>query len=53
MYECQSHIEIFVKSTYCSTFRESTEKKELLHSDNSLIDCMTEAVSYQLPYSLR
>ncbi|XP_009622040.1 uncharacterized protein [Nicotiana tomentosiformis] len=35
------------------TFREAVEKRELLHSDNSLVDCMIEAASYQLPYSLR
>lgn len=42
-----------VNGTYCTTFRESAEKRGLLHSDNSLTDCMIEAVSYQLPYSLR
>ncbi|KAG5594044.1 hypothetical protein H5410_035276 [Solanum commersonii] len=36
-----------------STFREAAEKIGLLHSDNNLIDCMSEAVSYQMPYSLR
>lgn len=34
-------------------FRETAEKRGLLHSDNSLLDCMIEAASYQLPYSLR
>ncbi|XP_019225161.1 PREDICTED: uncharacterized protein LOC109206760 [Nicotiana attenuata] len=37
----------------CSTFRESVEKRGLLHCDNSLIECMSEATSYQMPYSLR
>ncbi|KAG5589602.1 hypothetical protein H5410_040116 [Solanum commersonii] len=36
-----------------TTFREAAEKKGLLHSDNNLIDGMSEAVSYQMPYSLR
>ncbi|XP_019240496.1 PREDICTED: uncharacterized protein LOC109220481 [Nicotiana attenuata] len=36
-----------------NTFRESAEKRGLLHCDNSLIDCMAEAASYQMPYSLR
>ncbi|KAG5584163.1 hypothetical protein H5410_044597 [Solanum commersonii] len=34
-----------------STFREATEKRGLLHSDNNLIECMSEVVSYQMPYS--
>ncbi|KAG5600731.1 hypothetical protein H5410_032101 [Solanum commersonii] len=34
-------------------FREAAEKRGLLHSDNNLIECMSEAVSYQMPYSLR
>ena len=37
----------------CSTFRESAEKRGLLYCSNSLIECMLEAVSYQMPYSLR
>ncbi|XP_075098526.1 uncharacterized protein LOC142175511 [Nicotiana tabacum] len=37
----------------CSTFRESVEKRGLLHCDNCLIECMSEAASYQMPYSLR
>ena len=36
-----------------TTFREAAEKRGLLRSDNNLIDCMSEAVSYQMPYSLR
>ncbi|KAG5596940.1 hypothetical protein H5410_038172 [Solanum commersonii] len=36
-----------------STFREAAEKIGLLHSDNNLIERMSEAVSYQMPYSLR
>ncbi|XP_060210557.1 uncharacterized protein LOC132637494 [Lycium barbarum] len=37
----------------CSTFRESVEKRGLLHCDNSLIECMYEVADYQMPYSLR
>ncbi|XP_070010148.1 uncharacterized protein [Nicotiana sylvestris] len=33
----------------CSTFRESVEKRGLLHCDNNLIECMSEATSYQMP----
>ncbi|XP_019246007.1 PREDICTED: uncharacterized protein LOC109225707 isoform X1 [Nicotiana attenuata] len=29
------------------------KKRGLLHCDNSLVDCMSEAASYQTPYSLR
>ena len=29
------------------------KKRGLLRSDNNLIDCMSEAVNYQMPYSLR
>ncbi|XP_059277566.1 uncharacterized protein LOC132031616 [Lycium ferocissimum] len=36
-----------------TTFREAVEKRGLLHSDNNLIECMSEAVTYQMPYSLR
>ncbi|KAG5604594.1 hypothetical protein H5410_026086 [Solanum commersonii] len=36
-----------------TTFREAAKKRGLLHSDNNLIECMSEAVSYQMPYSLR
>ncbi|XP_060182107.1 ATP-dependent DNA helicase PIF1-like [Lycium barbarum] len=32
---------------------KSAEKRGLLHSDSSLVECMCEAVSYQMPYSLR
>ncbi|XP_070013114.1 uncharacterized protein [Nicotiana sylvestris] len=37
----------------CSTFREFVEKRGLLHCDNNLIECMSKAASYQIPYSLR
>ncbi|XP_075082877.1 uncharacterized protein LOC107802781 isoform X1 [Nicotiana tabacum] len=42
-----------VSEVPCSTFRESAEKRKLLYCSNSLIECMLEAVSYQMPYSLR
>lgn len=28
-------------------------KRRLLHCDNSLVECMSEAINYQMPYSLR
>ncbi|KAG5577425.1 hypothetical protein H5410_057559 [Solanum commersonii] len=37
----------------CTTFRESVEKRGLLHCDNSFVDCMFEVASYQMPHSLR
>lgn len=37
----------------CSTFKESVEKKGLLHCDNSLIEFMSEAAGYQMSYNLR
>ncbi|XP_070018321.1 uncharacterized protein [Nicotiana sylvestris] len=37
----------------CDTFREVAEKRGLLLCDNNLIECMSEAVSYQMPHSLR
>ncbi|XP_016489836.1 uncharacterized protein LOC107809691 [Nicotiana tabacum] len=42
-----------VNGERCRTFRESVEKRGLLQSDNSLLECMSEATSYQMPYSLR
>ncbi|XP_019229599.1 PREDICTED: uncharacterized protein LOC109210611 [Nicotiana attenuata] len=42
-----------VNGEHCSTFRESVEKRGLLQSDNSLLERMSEAASYQMPYSLR
>ncbi|XP_004252145.2 uncharacterized protein [Solanum lycopersicum] len=33
----------------CTTFRESVEKRGLLLCDNSFVDCMSEAASYQMP----
>ncbi|XP_075099143.1 uncharacterized protein LOC142176010 [Nicotiana tabacum] len=37
----------------CSTFREAIEKRGLLHYDNNLVECMSEATNYQMPYCLR
>lgn len=42
-----------VNGVPCSTFRESAEKRGLLYCNSSLIECMLEAVNYQMPYSLR
>lgn len=42
-----------VDGKYCNTFRESAEKIGLSHCDNNLIECISEVVSYQMPYSLR
>ncbi|XP_019233403.1 PREDICTED: uncharacterized protein LOC109214007 [Nicotiana attenuata] len=37
----------------CSTFREAAEKRGLLQCDNNLVEYMSEATNYQMPYSLR
>ena len=37
----------------CTTFRQAAEKRGLLLSDNNLIECMSEAIDYQMPASLR
>ncbi|XP_015168210.1 uncharacterized protein [Solanum tuberosum] len=42
-----------IDGKYYDTFRESVEKRGLLHHNNNLVECMTEAVCYQMPYSLR
>ncbi|KAF3614012.1 hypothetical protein T459_07050 [Capsicum annuum] len=42
-----------VNGEFYNTFRESAEKRELLLCDNNLIECMSEAVGYQMPSSLR
>ena len=38
---------------YCSTFRESTKKRELLFCDNNLTEYMSEASTYQMTSRLR
>ncbi|XP_059288087.1 uncharacterized protein LOC132041391 [Lycium ferocissimum] len=42
-----------VNEVLYNTFREAAEKRGLLHCDNNLTECMVEAVSYQMPCSLR
>ncbi|XP_070009380.1 uncharacterized protein [Nicotiana sylvestris] len=42
-----------VNEVRCDTFRESAQKRGLLHCDNNLAECMLEAESYQMPCSLR
>ncbi|XP_070023030.1 uncharacterized protein [Nicotiana sylvestris] len=42
----------FPKYFVC-TFREAAKNRGLLQCDNNLVDCMSEAVRYQMPYSLR
>lgn len=44
---------VTVDGEHCTTFRESVEKRELLYCDNTFVDCMSEAASYQMPHSLR
>ncbi|XP_070001980.1 uncharacterized protein LOC142166103 [Nicotiana tabacum] len=44
---------LMVNGICCDTFRESAEKRGLLHYDNNLIGCLLEAACYQMPYSLR
>ncbi|XP_075077416.1 uncharacterized protein LOC142164132 [Nicotiana tabacum] len=42
-----------VNGICCDTFKESAEKRGLLHYDNNLVECMYEAACYQIPYNLR
>lgn len=42
-----------VNGICCDTLRESAEKRGLLHCDNNLVECMSQAACYQMPYSLR
>ncbi|XP_070010578.1 uncharacterized protein [Nicotiana sylvestris] len=42
-----------INGEHYNSFRESAQKRGLLHYDNSLIDCMLEAASYQMPFCLR
>ncbi|XP_069147687.1 uncharacterized protein [Solanum lycopersicum] len=44
---------LMVNGKLCTTFREAAQKRGLLLSDNNLIECMSEAVDYQMPASLR
>ena len=36
-----------------ATFREATERRGLIEEDNTLDECLTEASTFQMPYSLR
>ncbi|KAG5572244.1 hypothetical protein H5410_062010 [Solanum commersonii] len=42
-----------VNGKFCTSFREAAKKRGLLLSDNNLIECMSEAIDYQMPASLR
>ncbi|XP_015078482.2 uncharacterized protein LOC107022360 [Solanum pennellii] len=42
-----------VNGVQYNSFREAAEKRELLLCDNNLVECMSEAASYQMPSSLR
>lgn len=42
-----------INGIYCTTFTESAKKRGLLDSDNNLIECLSEATTYQMPCSLR
>ncbi|KAL7099021.1 hypothetical protein ACP275_09G055800 [Erythranthe tilingii] len=37
----------------CSNFKEASQKRGLLHSDQSIIECLNEAISFQMPRELR
>lgn len=37
----------------CTTFRDAAEKRGLVLSNNNLIECMSEAVNYQMSACLR
>ncbi|KAG5602925.1 hypothetical protein H5410_034295, partial [Solanum commersonii] len=42
-----------VNGVQYNSFREAAEKRELLLCDNNLVECMSEAATYQMPSSLR
>ncbi|XP_027166288.1 uncharacterized protein LOC113766278 [Coffea eugenioides] len=42
-----------VDGVRCSTFKESAQKRGILESDNSIFDCMNEAVAFKMPHALR
>nr|XP_009799480.1 PREDICTED: uncharacterized protein LOC104245530 [Nicotiana sylvestris] len=42
-----------VNGLCCTTFREAAERRGLLFCDNNLVECMSEAVSYQMLSNLR
>ncbi|XP_075097857.1 uncharacterized protein LOC142175176 [Nicotiana tabacum] len=50
----KSYADLYNVNRKCwDSFREAAEKRGLLHCDNNVIDYMSEAVNYQMPYSLR
>ena len=42
-----------VQGTRYSTFKESAQKRGLLESDNSILECREEAIMFQMPHVLR
>ncbi|KAL7106310.1 hypothetical protein ACP275_07G104200 [Erythranthe tilingii] len=37
----------------CSSFKEAAQRRVLLESDQSLTECLNEAISFQMPHELR
>ncbi|XP_073024169.1 uncharacterized protein [Primulina eburnea] len=44
---------LIVNGNNCVTFKESAQKRGLLESDQSTLECLNEAVTFQMPHALR
>ncbi|XP_059669340.1 uncharacterized protein LOC132314497 [Cornus florida] len=44
---------LYVNGLQCVTFKESAERRGLLESDNSIVECLNDAVCFQIPMALR
>lgn len=43
---------LLVGNCMCASFREAAEKHGLLEEDNSIENCLDEAIQFQMPFSL-
>ncbi|XP_059629827.1 uncharacterized protein LOC132272750 [Cornus florida] len=44
---------LYVNGLQCVTFKESAERRGLLESDNSIVECLNDAMCFQIPMALR
>ncbi|XP_012841137.1 PREDICTED: uncharacterized protein LOC105961450 [Erythranthe guttata] len=42
-----------VNGIRCANFKEASQKRGLLESDQSVIECLNEAITFQMPHELR
>ncbi|XP_012833045.1 PREDICTED: uncharacterized protein LOC105953910 [Erythranthe guttata] len=42
-----------VNGIRCVNFKEASQKRDLLESDQSVIECLNEAITFQMPHELR